>query len=295
MADEIEVSTEEKQDETPVSFVEDNGETVVTIGEEKKGGDQQPRQDDERWRQAEAGQARLAQAFDELRSRLTGGSSPQPSPSPAAPDRWAAQEQAITEEERALGIQWEAHKASGNLARNPNLVKEFDEKARSLQQRRVDISTERAMERVLPTFLQASQRAQYASQYSDVQNNPQANMYARGQYDILRAQGHPDSPETVAMAMDSARRAFGLGGRRQGPTDRDREQLTGYSNTRRTNMEPKNNVVKMGKSEKVMAMAMYGNAFNGDEKKVYSQWAKGPGIRAQKNMQRARNARGQFT
>ena len=56
-------------------------------------------------------------------------------------------------------------------------------------------------------------------------------------------------------------------------------------------MDPKNNVVKMGKSEKIMAMAMYGQAFNGDEKKVYSQWAKGPGIRAQKSMQKGRSTR----
>lgn len=55
-------------------------------------------------------------------------------------------------------------------------------------------------------------------------------------------------------------------------------------------MEPKNNVVKMGKAEKVMAMAMYGDRFNGDEKKTYAQWAKGPGIKAQKAAQKARSA-----
>lgn len=284
MGDELEVSTEpDKKDETPVSFVEDDGATLVTVGKEKEDG---PRQDDERWRQAEENQQRLARGFDELRSRLTGGGS-QPNPQAPQSDPWKHQEDAITEEERALGIQWEAHKAARTLT--GELVKEFDGKARTLQQRRLDIATNRAVQNALPTFIQASQRQQYAQQYSDVQGHPQANQYARGQYDILRAQGHPDNPSTVELAMNSARVAFGLGGR-QGPSSRDREQLTGFSGTRRTHMDPKNNTVKMGKSEKIMAMAMYGQAFNGDEKKVYSQWAKGPGIRAQKASAKSRSS-----
>jgi hypothetical protein len=55
-------------------------------------------------------------------------------------------------------------------------------------------------------------------------------------------------------------------------------------------VDSKNNVVKMGKSEKIMAMAMYGDRNNGDEQKAYAQWAKGPGIKAQKAMQKARQA-----
>lgn len=285
MGDDIEVSTEpEKREETPVSFVEDDGATLVTVGTEKESGG--GRADDERWRQAEENQQRLARGFDELRSRLTGGS-PQPTSQTSQPDPWKSQEDALAEEERALGIQWEAHKAARTL--DQKLIAEFDGKARAIQQRRSDISVSRAMQSALPVFLQASQRQQYAQQYGDVQAHPQANQYARGQFDILRAQGHPDSAATVDLAMNAARSAFGIGGARQGPSARDREQLTGYSGTRRTHMEPKNNTVKMGKSEKIMAMAMYGQAFNGDEKKVYSQWAKGPGIRAQKSMQQGRS------
>lgn len=285
MGDELEVSTEpEKRDETPVSFIEDDGATLVTVGKEKEGGG---RADDERWRQAEESQQRLARGFDELRSRLTGGGT-QPSTQAPSGDPWKSQEDAITEEERALGIQWEAHKVAKTL--DGNLVKEFDGKARALQQRRIDIATNRAVQNAMPAFIQASQRQSYAQQYGDVQGNPQANQFARGQYDILRAKGHPDNAATVDLAMNAARVEFGLGGSRQ-PSARDREQLTGHSGTRRTHMDPKNNVVKMGKSEKIIAMAMYGQAFNGDEKKVYSQWAKGPGIRAQKAMQKGRSAR----
>lgn len=287
MADEIEVNTEpEKKDETPVSFVEDGNETIVTVGKEKEDGG--AARDDDRWRQAEANQQRLASDLDAIRARLTGNPGAAPSGPSSGSDPWKSQEDAITAEERALGIQWEAHKASKSLTRE--LLEDFDNKSRALQQRRMDISAQRAISGAMPTFVQAATAQQYRALYGDVQNHPQANMYARGQYDMLRAQGHPDSPQTVDLAMNSARQAFGLGGRRSAPTERDRDQLSGYSNTRRTNVEPKSNVVKMGKSEKIMAMAMYGQAFNGDEKKVYAQWAKGPGIRAQKAAQKARQA-----
>lgn len=285
MDPEIEVSTEpDKKDETPVSFIESDDATLVTIGEEKKDAGR----DDDRWRAAEAQQNRLAADFADIRSRLTGGGGNNAPPQATQSDPWKAHEEAITEKERALGIQWEAHKAARSLT--PELLKEYDGKARALQQERIDISTQRAIQNVMPQFLAASTAQQFRQQYSDVQTNPQANRYARGHYDMLVAQGHPDNAETVALAMTAARRQFGLAGGRNQPTDRDREQLTGFSGTRRTNMEPKNNVVKLGKSEKVMAMAMYGNAFNGDEKKVYSQWAKGPGIRAQKASAKARSA-----
>lgn len=291
MGDEIEINTDDKKDETPVSFVEDGDNTLVTVGKDKDDGPSS-RADDERWRQAEEGQQRLARGFDELRARLTGGSGGNANTSPASSDPWKAQEEAIANEERALGIQWEAHKVSGIFASKPELLTEFDGKARALQQRRIDIATQRAISGAMPQLLAATQAQQFRNQYGDVQGNANANRYARGEYDKLVAQGHPDSAETVDIAMNAARRAFGLRGARAAPTDRDRDQLTGYSNTRRTNMEPKNNTVKMGKSEKIMAMAMYGQAFNGDEQKVYSTWAKNVGLRASKAQQKARNARG---
>lgn len=289
MADEIEVSTTEpeKKEETPVSFIESDGETLVTVGgEEKKDGGK----DDERWRNAEAQQSRLAADFADLRARLTGGSGYQgPGPSsPAAQDPWKSEEDAISEQERALGIQWEAHKAARTLT--SDLLKDFDQKSRQLQQRRTDIAAQRAIRSALPVILQESQRQQYQTEYGDVQSNPSANRWARGHYDMLVAQGAPESPETVRRAMNAARVTFRIGNFNLQPTEQDRQQLTGFSAAGRKTMQPKDNVVKMGKSEKIMAMAMYGDRFNGDEKKSYSQWARGPGIRAQKAAQKARSA-----
>jgi hypothetical protein len=286
MADEVEVSTEpEKKEETPVSFVESDGDTLVTVGEEKKDGG--ARNDEERWRAAEANQNRLASDFADLRSRLAGPAA-NTGPGSSSPDPWKAQEDAITERERALGIQWEAYKAAGKLSQP--LLEEFDQKSRQLQQQRIDISTQRAMSNVLPQFIAASQAQQYRAEYGDVQSNPAANRWARGHFDMLVAQGAPESPETVRRAMNAARVQFRIGNYHLQPTEQDRQQLTGFAASGRKNMEPKNNVVKMGKSEKIMAMAMYGDRFNGDEKKAYSQWARGPGIKAQKAAQKARSA-----
>lgn len=287
MPDDIEVSTEpEKKDETPVSFIENDGETFVQLGADEKKDDRT----DERWREAEANQNRLAADLADIRMRLAGGgSSPQAGPA-SSPDPWQPQLDAISERERALGIQWEAYRKAGKL--DQTMLEEFDKKSRDLQQQRHNIGAERALQGLLPQLVQQTQQAQFRAEYSDVQSNPNANRWARGHYDMLVAQGAPDSPETVRLAMNAARAQFRIGNGRMAPTERDRQQFTGFSgNSGRRNVGQKDNVVKMGKSEKIMAMAMYGDRVNGDEKKAYSQWAKGPGIRAQKAAQKARNQR----
>lgn len=283
MPDEIEVSTEEKQPETPVSFVESDGETHVHVGEDKK----ETRNDDDRWRTAETQQNRLAADLADVRARLAGGGGYSP-PGGSAPDPWRGQEDAISEQERALGIQWEAHKAARSLT--PELLKTFDDKSRGLQQQRINIATQRAMQGMMPQIIAANEQQHYRQKYGDVHADQNANRWARGYYDQLVASGAPESPDTVDRAMNAARAQFRLPGHSSAPTERERQQFTGFSGNNRRNMEPKNNVVKMGKPEKVMAMAMYGDRFNGDEKKAYAQWAKGPGIRAQKAAQKSRRA-----
>lgn len=288
MEDDVEVSIEpDKKDETPVSFIETEGETLVTIGGEKE---KSSGRDDERWRNAEAAQNRLANDLAEVRSRLTGGTGSIPSSGPSGgADPYQAQEDAIGERERALGIQWEAYKAAGKL--NDRLLEQFDKKSRELMQERHNIGAQRAIQNLMPQILQANVQQQYRTEYADVHSVPAANRWARGRYDMLVAQGAPESPETVREAMNAARTQFRIGNYRSTPTEHDRNQLSGFSgNAGRRNVGDKSNVVKMGKSEKIMAMAMYGDAHKGDEKKAYAQWAKGPGIRAQKAAQKARRA-----
>lgn len=276
------------QNEPPVSFVETDGETLVHVGEDPSGESKgRVSNDEERWRQAEANQARLAAGFDDLRSRLTGGNTG--APAAAAPDPYKAHEDALADRERALGIQWEAHKAARTFT--PELLRDFDQKAREINQERSNISARRAMGEMLPQILQASQAQQFQQEYADVRNNAAASRWARGHYDQLVATGAPDHPDTVRRAMNAARAQFRLGGYRMDPTDHDRAQHSGFSGNGRTSSNPKSNVVKMGKAEKGMAMSMYGDRFKGDEQKAYAQWARGPGVRAQKAAQAARRSR----
>jgi hypothetical protein len=90
--------------------------------------------------------------------------------------------------------------------------------------------------------------------------------------------------------MNEARRQFGLTGNMSfAPTDQDKRQLMGVSGG--GGRQVADNTVKMGKSEKAMAMAMYGEAFNGDENKVYKKWAEKIGIKAKRDHEKAkRNA-----
>lgn len=301
MPDELEITVNDgqnggqnqTQNEPPVSFIDHEGDTLVHLGEKESSnagganGGSNSRHDEERWRRAEQQQESLAQGFNELRSRLNGGGNG--SQGPGASDPYQAEEDAITAEERALGIQWEAHKAARTLTQP--LLEDFDKKSRNLTQRRMGIAARRAMSEVVPSILQASQQQNIRNEHADVYSNPNATRFARGHYDQLVARGAPDSPETLRRAMNAARATFGIGAQRMDPTDQDRQQLQGFAGTNRRSADPKANVVKMGKAEKNMALAMYGDHFNGDEKKSYAQWARGPGIRAQRAAQAARRQR----
>jgi hypothetical protein len=87
--------------------------------------------------------------------------------------------------------------------------------------------------------------------------------------------------------MNEARRQFGLTGNMSfAPTDQDKRQLMGVSGG--GGRQVADNTVKMGKSEKAMAMAMYGEAFNGDENKVYKKWAEKIGIKAKRSLEKAK-------
>lgn len=263
--------------EDDVVFIEDGDETEIKVGKDeteasKPSGDPAV---SERLARAEAEQRQISNHLLNLQSQLQNGSGNQPNQQ----DPYESELDNIAEQERALGIQFEALRASKGL--NQQNIKEFDTKARSLAQRRSDISAERSLQRVMPQIVQNNQRAHFQSLYSDVMGNQAASTYAKGRYDMLRAMGEPDSPETVDKAMNDARIQFKMpGAKKFMPTDQDKNQLSGVGGGggRATNT----NVVKMGKAEKSMAMAMYGDRFNGDEKKAYAAWAKGPGLRANK-------------
>lgn len=267
MDEEILIDTGTKENPEPVSIVETEDSTEVTVG---KKAEQTRDSSSDRLAAAEAEQARLRAQLSDMQVRSA--------PQLREPiDPYKSQEENIKAQERALGIEYETLKATGSLTKQ--IIDDFDTKARNLQQERINIGTQRAIASAMPALLNAQQAQAFRNQYHDVNANPRALQFARGVYDQALALGEQDGPQLVDKAMNEARIKFGMTPSMK-PTNQDRAQLSGVSGT--GGKSTSSNTVKMGKSEKQMALAMYKDVYNGDEKKCYAAWAKGPGMRAKK-------------
>lgn len=267
----------------------DDSEDTVFIdtsddsSDDKKSGSKSNPSDD-RLRAAEDELANLRQQVQLARQQSYGPGYNQQNYTPP-PDPYAAEEQAINDQTRALAIQYEAERAAGKMTAAKH--QEYDQKARQFESRKMQIAAERTVANALPVMMQQTQIQSFRQQYQDVYDHSAARQYAKGTYDQLIAMGEPDSPATVEKAANMARIQFRLGGANMKPTDLDRQKLTGFST--RANTNSSDTTVKMDKSAKLMAMAMYGDALNHDEKKVYEKWAKGPGLKAKKAYNKAKN------
>lgn len=263
-----------------VSFI-DHGEDVdVQIGKDEPAA-KTTSNDDDRWARAEAQQNEIRAGLGFLQNQI------QQPQGQNQRDPYEEELRNISEQERAAGIQFEALRASGGL--NKQVIDEFDTKARNLAQRRTDIAAQRAIQTAIPQLVKSQQMQYFRMQYADVHDNERARQYAAGRYQQLLAEGEPDSPATVDRAMNDSRVKFGMRGNMStGPTDQDKRQLSGVGGGGTVRGTGSTRVVKMGPAEKVMAMAMYSDRFNGDEKKAYAAWAKGPGLRAKKEAEKVR-------
>lgn len=253
-----------------VSFIEDGDNTVIDLSPQKKDlpaanvTSATPQQD-----------PALLNTLNDIRNRLSQQQQPQEDPTKA---EW----EALNDQERALAVQWETLKASKQLT--DDKLTEFDKKSKEIIQKRSDISAQRALRNMLPQILGAQNAQSYRNEYADVYANPRAELFAKGTYDQLRAEGHADSPLLVKRAMNAARIKFGMSGSDNGPTENDKRQLSGVNGGGTRPM--KDNTIKMGKAEKSMALSMYGKRFNGDEKKAFKAWAEGPGLSAKREAEK---------
>lgn len=195
-------------------------------------------------------------------------------------DELAEAEREIHDRQRSLGVEFEVHRASKTLSAEK--AEAYDKQARELNQKLADISAQRAIRGVIPQLLQAQEQKHYATLYSDVHSNNNALRYAKARFEMLVARGEQQSPQLVERAMNDARAQFGLAGASRAPSDSDRAKYTGASGSASSRGGAPR--VKLGKSEQSMAMAMYGDKVNGDEKKAYALWAKGPGSKALKEL-----------
>jgi hypothetical protein len=279
MSDDLEIKVGESEPtvkESPVTITETDGETVVDLSPQKK---EEPRQDDSRWKVAEAENLAIKAKMDLLQYQLQGNQRQDNT------DPFKQELDNISQRERALGIEWETKRASKSLTQSD--IDNYDSKARDLHQQRANIAARKAIQEALPMLQQQQQRTHFQTKHKDVHDNLNALAYAKGTYEQLRAMGHQESEALVDRAMDEARRQFGLTGNMKfAPTDQDKRQLMGVSGG--GGRVVSDNTVKMGKSEKAMAMAMYGQAFNGDENKVYKKWAEKIGIKAKREHEKAK-------
>lgn len=275
------MSTKETIEE-PVSFIEDDGDhTVVDLSPEKPDTKHNDA-NDERLRRAELETQRLSSELSAYRQQQQGGQR-----QPQYTDQYEAELSQLNEREKALGVQFEVDRSANRLSKA--VLDDYDQKAREIQNRKSQITAQRAIREALPDIINANQAQQFRSQYADVYGNPRAQTYAEGVYKTMLASGEQDGPDLVHKAMNQARVFFKMpSAGHMKPTDQDKAQLTGVSgNGGRSTTD---NRVRMTKAEKSMAMAMYGDQFNGDEKKVYAKWAAGPGLKAKKEMSRSSRA-----
>lgn len=269
--------TDEKDE--PVAFIEEDNDTVVDLSPEVK---EKSDPHSDRLAAAEAETARLRSEIANTRQQHYGNQL-----QTNQKDPYDSELESINERERALGVQWEMDKAAGRL-RDKTVVDEYDRKAREIHDQKSHVSTRRALRDMLPQITQEQQRQQLRAQYSDVYNNNQAITYAEGAYKMLLASGEQDGPQLLDKAMNQARIQFKMpNANYMKPTQQDKQQLSGVGGGGGRNVT--DNKVRMGKAEKQMAMAMYGDAFNGDEQKAYQKWAKGPGLRAKKAAAKSRS------
>lgn len=278
--DEIEIKVgEEPLKDDHIAIVEQDGETIVDLKPKEK--EVAPPAEDPRWAAAQAENMRLQSQLAQIQSQIVGNQGNRQESDP-----YQRELDSISAQEKALGIEWETKRLSKSLTQEA--IDSYDRKARDFHQQRANIAARKAINEAMPQLIQHQQRTHFQTKHADVHANSSALEYAKGTYQQLRAMGHAESEALVDKAMDEARRQFGLTGTAKfAPTEQDKRQLMGVGGG--GGRQVADNTVKMGKAEKAMAMAMYGDRFNGDEKKVYSQWAKGPGIRAKKEAAKQKN------
>lgn len=275
------MTTKAEEKEEEISFIDDESETIVDLSPAPT----EPNRPDptaERLARAEAETARLR---DEIAaSRSQNYNIPRSAPQR---DDFDSELESLNEKQHAMAIQWEMDKASGKL-RDKSVVDDYNRKAREIEDAKASVHTRRAMRDMMPEVIRQQQQQQLRQQYSDVYNNQHALTYAEGAYKMLLASGEQDGPQLLDKAMNQARVQFRMpGANYMKPTQADKDRLSGIPGGGGRNTV--DNKVRMGKAEKQMAMAMYGEQFNGDEKKAYQTWAKGPGLRAKKKASQLRN------
>jgi len=180
---------------------------------------------------------------------------------------------ALWERQKALSLEYETKKQAGVLTQDD--ISRAEKDAREIQMQLYRVAARRELRDNAPEIQRLQTNAIYEREYGDVRNHPEAIRYAKGAYEMRVAQGAPEDDSTIASAMEEARVRFGLSKRKVSDNQRSK-----YTGTSASNMGRDNNVnkFKYDKSTTRMALAMFGDEFNGDESMAMKKYAKVIGI-----------------
>lgn len=150
---------------------------------------------------------------------------------------------------------------------------EYQRLSAKIERQRIEMTAERLMEKRMAAQAQRTSqevmRAQIRTRHGDVYEKPAAVAYAEGEFRKLRATGKPDSQETLDLAMNAARRAFGLS-KEPPPSDVQKSRFAGSPRGQAApGREP--GVVRMTPELRRMANAKYSHVK--DEEARYKLWA----------------------
>lgn len=150
----------------------------------------------------------------------------------------------------------------------PSFVQEeLRREGQAIEERKIDyrINQRTAHLRQTPEDLEV---AMIQAQHSDVMSRPDARLYAQGQYQMMRAEGHPDSRETFERAIELSRSRFKIGGR-GAPTQQQRARYTGNATSSAAGASrpaSSGGEVKLTKEIKAMANEYYPSIQNDQQR-----------------------------
>lgn len=150
---------------------------------------------------------------------------------------------------------------------------EYQKLSAKIERQRIEMTAERLIEKRQAYQSQRTtsdvMRAAIRTRHEDVYQKPAAVAYAEGEFRKLRATGKPDSAETLDLAMNAARRAFGLS-KEPAPTETQKSRFTGSPRGQAApGREP--GVVRMTPELRRMANAKYSHVKSEEER--YKLWA----------------------
>lgn len=150
---------------------------------------------------------------------------------------------------------------------------EYQRLSAKIERQRIEMTADRLLEKRQAALSQRAgqevMRTAIRTRHEDVYQKPQAVAYAEGEFRKLRAMGKPDSAETLDVAMNAARRAFGLS-KEPPPSEAQKARFAGSPRGQGApGKEP--GVVRMTPELRRMANAKYSHVK--DEEQRYKLWA----------------------